>query len=90
MTHLDFIGATYGTQILTGTDAITGSWAGFKALGNTVINAISINGSAQTPATYLGSATIADGAVITVPYATGIFITSIDLTSGSLLLIKGS
>ena len=90
MTADNFMAGTYGTFILTGTDAKTGSFAGFKAIGSTVIAAISINGVSQTPATYLGSATIADGLTFTVPYGGGNYITSITLTSGSLLLIKGS
>lgn len=90
MTAQEFIGGAYGTFTLTGTDAKTGSFAGAKAIGATVIAACSINGASVTPATYFGSASLADGQLITVPYAnTDNRITSITLTSGSLLLIKG-
>lgn len=90
MTSHDFMAGTYGTYILTGTNALTGQFAGFKAIGDTVVAAISVNGVSQTVATYLGSATVADGVTFTVPgYTNGILITSITLTSGSLLMIKG-
>jgi hypothetical protein len=90
MTALDFIAATHGTQIITGTDAVTGSFAGFKAITETVIAAISIKGSSAAT-TYFGSATIAAGELVTVSgYVNEIFCTSITLTSGSLLAIKGS
>ena len=89
MTTLDFIGASYGTHIITGTDAVTGNFAGFKAITETVIAAISIGGESAA-ATYFGSATIAAGEIVTVPgYINGILCTSITLTSGSLTAIKG-
>ena len=89
MTALDFMAGTYGTQIITGTDAVTGSFAGFKAMTDTVIAAISIGGTSAA-ATYFGSATIPEGETVTVGgYTNGIFCTSITLTSGSLLAIKG-
>lgn len=89
MTAQDLIAATYGTQIITGTDAVTGSFAGFYAPEDTVIAAISISGSAEA-ATYFGSATVKAGTLVTVPgYTNQILCTSITLTSGSLVAIKG-
>jgi hypothetical protein len=89
MTAIDFIGATRGTKIITGTDAITGNFAGFQAIEDTVIAAIAIN-SQSAAATYFGSATIAAGQLVTVSgYTNEIFCTSITLTSGSLIAIKG-
>ena len=90
MTAQDFQAGTYGTQIITGTDAVTGTFAGFLAITDTVIAAISIGGVSGAAA-YFGSATIAEGVTVTVGgYINGIFCTSITLTSGSLLAIKGS
>lgn len=91
MTTLDLIGASYGTQIITGTNPVTGNFAGFKcpADADAVIAAISINGTSVS-ATYFGSATIKAGELVTVPgYLNGILCTSITLTSGSLTAIKG-
>jgi hypothetical protein len=89
MTAIDFIGATHGTQIITGTDAVTGNFAGFQAIEETVIAAIEIN-EAAVDETYFGSATIAAGQLVTVSgYTNEILCTSITLTSGSLVAIKG-
>jgi len=50
-----------------------------------------INGASVTPATYLGSATVSATSLISIGgYTNGIFATSITLTSGSLVAIKGS
>ena len=90
MTAQDFQGGTYGTLIITGTDAVTGAFAGFVAITETVIAAMSIGG-VSAAATYFGSATIPAGQTVTVGgYINGIFCTSVALTSGSLLAIKGS
>jgi hypothetical protein len=91
MTALDFIAGTYGTTQITGTDAITGSFAGFVAgASGAVIAAISIKDESAA-ATYFGTATLEAGQTVTVPgYTNGIFCTSITLTSGSLMAIKGS
>ncbi len=90
MTSQDFIAATHGTQLITGTDAVTGSFAGFYAPEDTVIAAISIGGVVGA-ATYFGSATIKAGSIVTVSgYTNEILCTSITLTSGSLVAIKGS
>jgi len=90
MTNLDFIAGSYGTTTITGTNAVTGSFAGFYAPEDTVIAAISISGDSAAT-TYFGSATIKAGGLVTVSgYTNGIFCTSITLTSGSLIAIKGS
>jgi len=91
MTDKDFASATYGTTTITGTSAVTGNFAGFYAPEDTVIDEMSVSSSAVTPATYLGSATIKAGSLVTIGgYTNGIFCTSIKLTSGSLVAIKGS
>jgi len=91
MTAQDFTSATYGTTTITGTNAVTGSFAGFYAPVDTVIAALVINGASVTPATYLGSATVSATSLISIGgYTNGIFATSITLTSGSLVAIKGS
>ena len=92
MTAQDFASATYGTKAITGTDAVTGSFAGFYAPVDTVIASITIDGTTYAdPATYFGSATVAATSLISIGgYTNGIFCTSITLTSGSLVAIKGA
>ena len=89
MTPEEFMSAAKGTKAITGTDAITGNFAGFFAPEDTVIDALSVGGSAVTPATYLGSATIKAGCLVTISgYTNEVYATSIKLTSGSLVAIK--
>jgi len=88
MSPEQFQGGAKGTLILTGTSELTGVFAGFKALGDTVIAAVDINGVEKTPAAYFGSASISDSIVMATAYAKGEYITAITLTSGSLLMIK--
>lgn len=88
MTPEQFIAASFGTFLLSGTSSKTGNFAGFMAIGETVISAMKINGNAVTVATELGSATIEDKGVRTVAYGAGEIITEITLESGSLLLIN--
>lgn len=88
MTSDQFIAAIYGTFLLTGTGAKTGNFAGFKAVGITVIASMKVNGVTVAPATQFGSATIEDTGIRSVAYGRGEIITEITLTSGSLLLIN--
>ena len=91
MTAMDFIAATYGTTTITGTDAVTGKFAGFKAPADAdaVISAISIGGASKA-ATFFGSATIKAGETVTVPgYTNEILCTSVTLSAGSLTAING-
>jgi len=92
MTAQDFTSATYGTTTITGTNAVTGSFAGFYAPEETVIASMIVNGTTYAnPATYLGNATVKATSLHTIGgYTNGIFCTSITLTSGSLVAIKGS
>ncbi len=91
MTAIEFIAASYGTKTITGTDAVTGKFAGFMALEDTVIDAMKINDVSATPETQLGSANIAAGQLVTINgYLNNINCTSITLTSGSLVAINGN
>jgi len=92
MTAQDFTSATYGTDLITGTNAVTGSWAGFYAPVDTVIASITIGGTTYAnPATYFKDASPKATSMLTIAgYTNGIFATSITLTSGSLVAIKGS
>jgi hypothetical protein len=88
MTPEQFMAASFGTFLLEGTNAKTGSFAGFKAIGETVIASMKVNGLSVAPATQFGSATIEDTGLRSVGYGRGEVITEITLTSGSLLLIN--
>jgi len=88
MSAVDFIAGRYGTFLLTGTNAKTGSFAGFEADTDTVIASIKINGQSIAPATVFGSASVSAGKLRSVAYGRGDVITEITLTSGSLLLIN--
>lgn len=90
MTPQEFSAASKGTKAITGTDAITGNFAGFFAPVETVVAALVVNSDSVTPADYLGSATIAAGSLVTISgYVNEIYATSITLTSGQLVAILG-
>jgi len=90
MTPEEFASASRGTKAITGTDAITGNFAGFYAPEETVVAALEVDGESVTPAIKLGSATIAAGSLVTISgYVNEIYATSITLTSGQLVAILG-